>query len=109
MRLIRPVLVALSIAGVALATTASAGGPAAPNTLSESEKKAGFKLLFDGKTTDGWRSYKQQQISDKWQVVDGALTRAEKGAGDIVTKDQYSAFELLIDWKIAPGGNSAGF
>jgi hypothetical protein len=78
----------------------------APNTLSEREKKAGFKLLFDGKTTDGWRSYKQQQISDKWQAVDGALTRAEKGAGDIITKDQYSAFELLIDWKISPGGNS---
>src|SRR5215210_2051792 len=79
---------------------------ASPNTLSEQEKKAGFKLLFDGKTTNGWRTYQKKEISPEWQVVDGALTRAEKGAGDIVTLDPYGAFELLIDWKIAPGGNS---
>jgi len=79
---------------------------AEPNTLTDQEKKAGFKLLFDGKTTDGWRSYQKKEISPKWQIVDGALTRAEKGAGDIVTEDRYGAFELLIDWKIAPGGNS---
>ena len=85
---------------------AAARESAAPNTLTEQEKKAGFKLLFDGKTTNGWRSYKQDKISPKWKAVDGALTRAEKGAGDIVTLDQYGAFELLIDWKIAPGGNS---
>ena len=85
---------------------AAARESAAPNTLTEQEKKAGFKLLFDGKTTNGWRSYQKKEISPKWKVVDGALTRAEKGAGDIVTLDQYGAFELLIDWKIAPGGNS---
>ena len=54
---------------------------AEPNTLTDQEKKAGFKLLFDGKTTDGWRSYQKKEISPKWQIVDGALTRAEKGAG----------------------------
>ena len=85
---------------------AAARESAAPNTLNEQEKKAGFKLLFDGRSTHGWRSYKSDKISPKWQVVDGALARAEKGAGDIVTQDQYGAFELLIDWKIAPGGNS---
>ena len=78
----------------------------APNTLTEQEKRAGFKLLFDGKSTDAWRGFKSDKLNPKWKAVDGALTRAESGAGDIVTRDQYGAFELLIDWKIAPGGNS---
>lgn len=78
----------------------------APNTLSDAEKKAGFKLLFDGKSADHWRSYKKDTLSSGWKVVDGALTRAGKDAGDIVTKDQYAAFELLIDYKISKGGNS---
>ena len=79
---------------------------AEPNTLSEEEKRSGFKLLFDGKSTDSFRSYKSDKLSPRWKAVDGALTRAEEGAGDIVTKEQYGAFELLIDYKIAPGGNS---
>jgi hypothetical protein len=79
---------------------------AEPNALSDQEKKAGFKLLFDGKTTNGWRSYQKKQINPGWQVEDGALTRAKEGAGDIVTLDQYGAFELLIEYKISRGGNS---
>ena len=88
------------------AEQAAAADKAAPNTLTDAEKKAGFKLLFDGKTTEGWRSYKKDKISPGWKVVDGALTKAEQGAGDIITKEQYEAFELLIDYKISPGGNS---
>ena len=88
------------------AREAGAKDKAAPNTLSDAEKKAGFKLLFDGKTTSGWRSFKKDAISPGWKVVDGALARAAQGAGDIVTNDQYEAFELLIDYKISPGGNS---
>jgi len=86
--------------------TAAAKSSSAPNTLSPEEKKAGFKLLFDGKSTDGWRSYKKDSISPGWKIVDGALAKAESGAGDIVTKDQYGAFELLIDYRISPSGNS---
>jgi len=76
------------------------------NTLSEAEKKAGWKLLFDGKTTKGWRNYKKASISDGWQVKAGALTRARNGAGDIITTDQYDNFELQIDFKISEEGNS---
>jgi len=86
--------------GLMLATS-----PADENTLNDDEKAAGFKLLFDGKTTDGWRNFKKDAVSDGWQVIDGALTMVGKG-GDIITKDQYDSFELLIDYKIAPGGNS---
>jgi hypothetical protein len=88
------------------AQAAAARSSSEPNTLSPDEKKAGFKLLFDGKTTNGWRSYKKDSMSPGWQVRDGALVRASEGAGDIVTRDQYEAFELLLDYRIAPGGNS---
>jgi 3-keto-disaccharide hydrolase len=78
----------------------------APNTLSDKEKQEGWKLLFDGKTTEGWRNYKKDSISDKWEVKDGALALPKGGGGDIITKDQYDSYELLLDWKISPGGNS---
>jgi hypothetical protein len=79
---------------------------AAPNTLTEDEKKAGWKLLFDGKTTDGWRNYKKQDVNPGWKVVDGELTREDKGAGDIITKDMYGSYELSLEYKISKGGNS---
>lgn len=96
----------------ALAITAVACTPGSvfakneANRLSEAEKRSGWKLLFDGESTDAWRNYQQESISSGWKVVDGALVRAEKGAGDIVTKEQYGAFELLLDYKISPEGNS---
>jgi hypothetical protein len=80
----------------------------AANTLTDAEKAAGFKLLFDGKTTEGWRGYKKQTCPDGWKVEGGALVRAAR-AGDIITKDEYESFELLIDWKVAAGANSGIF
>jgi 3-keto-disaccharide hydrolase/glycosyl hydrolase family 2 len=66
------------------------------------------KALFDGQTTAGWRGYQQKTIPEGWQVVDGALTRVGKG-GDIVSEGEYENFELTVEWKIAPGGNSGIF
>jgi hypothetical protein len=76
------------------------------NTLTAEEEKAGWKLLFDGRTTSGWRNYKKEDVSPKWTIADGALTMSERGAGDIITKDQFSAFELSLEFNISPGGNS---
>jgi len=79
------------------------------NTLTEQEKSGGWKLLFDGKTAEGWRAYKGKGMPDKWHVEDGALIlkpRSGKRGGDIVTTDQYDNFELAFEWKISPGGNS---
>ena len=76
------------------------------NTLSDSEKKSGWKSLFDGKTTKGWRNYNKKEISTGWQVKDGALTRVDKGAGDIITAEKYEEFELSLEYKISKGGNS---
>ncbi|MFM7195942.1 MAG: DUF1080 domain-containing protein [Bacteroidota bacterium] len=83
-------------------------GPAA-NTLTEEEKTAGWVLLFDGQTMNGWRSYKGAE-QDCWEVQDGALhckgsMDADKRA-DILTTDQYENYEFAFDWKISPGGNS---
>jgi hypothetical protein len=80
----------------------------ADNTLTAQEQSAGWKLLFDGKTTTGWRGYKQTTPPAGWQAVNGELTRTGEG-GDLVTADQYADFELAIDWKIAPNGNSGIF
>ena len=84
------------------------------NTLTEDEKKAGWKLLFDGRTTEGWRGYKKDAMPPGWKAVDGVLVRVSGGAGgkgagggdDIVTVDDYENFELSLEWKIAPGGNA---
>ena len=69
----------------------------------------GWRPLFDGHTTTGWRNFRSDSIGSGWQVVDGALTRAQPGAGDIITRDKFKNFELQLEWKIAPGGNSGVF
>jgi len=80
-----------------------------PNQLTLREQQAGWKLLFDGKSTAGWRNYQKQTVSPKWIVKDGALTlQTSKSdlAGDIVTTDEYENFELLLDYNVTPGANS---
>jgi len=83
------------------------------NTLTAQEKKEGWKLLFDGKTTTGWRNFNSDKINPGWKVADGSLyldTTKVNGkvvaAGDIVTVDEYENYELSIDWKIQACGNS---
>ena len=70
------------------------------------EWNEGWKDLFDGKSTAGWRRYRSQEPMQGWEVIDGSLVRTQDGAGDIVTTDQYDNFELEFDYKISPGGNS---
>jgi hypothetical protein len=93
-----------------LAIKATMENPAKPlindNELTAAEKKAGWKLLFDGKTTKGWHTYLKQDVSPKWKVENGALTLTGGGAGDIVTDEEFGDFELELEWKIAEGGNS---
>jgi hypothetical protein len=81
---------------------------AEPNTLTAEEQKDGWKLLFDGKTTTGWRSSGKQEFPAKgWVVEDGLLKHVAKGGGgDIVTVESFDDFEFVWDWKIAPKGNS---
>ena len=76
------------------------------NGLTEAEARGGWKLLFDGKTTTGWRNYRSEKMGDGWAVADGLLERVDNGAGDIVTMDQYENFELSLEYRISKGGNS---
>lgn len=82
--------------------------PQAPNTLTAAERNAGWRLLFDGAGTAGWRGYKQTGMPAGWAVVDGTLTRVGRG-GDIVTLEKFRDFELAIEWMVEPGGNSGIF
>ena len=81
----------------------------AVNTLTPQETAKGWRLLFDGKSLDGWRGYKKDTAPAAWTVVDGELRLTGKG-GDLVTREQFSDFELSLDWKLMkPGGNSGLF
>jgi hypothetical protein len=79
------------------------------NTLTGSEKNDGWISLFDGKTTDGWHTYHEAKAGSAWNVEDGALhldPKSKNGRGDIVTSKEFSNFDLKIEWKISPKGNS---
>ncbi len=73
--------------------------------LTAEEKAAGWKLLFDGKSLAGWRSYKTEAAPTGWTAADGVLTRTGAG-GDLMTVEQYGDFEMRFDWKVTQGGNS---
>src|SRR5689334_9087739 len=83
----------LLLGGAAAAAQQQSGkaASAAPNTLTPAEEKAGWKLLFDGTTTNGWRGYKSQSLPEQWHVENGTLTKS-KPAHDIVTTDKYANF-----------------
>ena len=82
------------------------GASAADNALTAAEKKAGWKLLFDGKSTEGWRGFKTPAPDAGWTVADGALGPDPKTSRDIMTKETFGDFELTFDWKLGPKGNS---
>lgn len=81
------------------------------NTLTEKEKQEGWQLLFDGKTLAGWRMY-QNRDADCWGVQDGVIyckgSETDKSdlRADLISEEQFENFELSIEWKIAPQGNS---
>ena len=87
------------------------------NTLSEAEKKDGWQLMFDGKTSEGWRGYKRDHFPNGWVVENGTIQclgsgRGEAGAkegGDIIFDKEFQNFEFSLEWKISEGGNSGIF
>jgi len=79
------------------------------NQLSQAEKKQGWRLLFDGKTSKGWMSNNERKTfpDSGWIIKDGCLTiLAKQRGGDIVTTEQFSNFELSLEFKLTPGANS---
>lgn len=85
----------------------------APNTLTDDEQTAGWRLLFDGKSTDGWRGYNKPDVSGlRWIVKDGCLGLPPadgadtRGNRDIISADTYDEFDLRWEWQVQPGSNS---
>jgi Domain of Unknown Function (DUF1080) len=95
-------------AALLLVSVARLAAQSPTNTLSASDRAAGWRLLFDGSSTTGWRGYKTDSVPAAWHVIDGVLTKAVD-TGDIMTRDEYQDFELRFDWKIGAGGNSGVF
>lgn len=81
------------------------------NVLSPSEQQEGFRLLFDGESLSGWRAFKAEQPPTAWKVENGAIMLQPNGGtrGDIMTAEQFADFELRLQWKVSPGGNSGIF
>ncbi|MFT3747609.1 MAG: DUF1080 domain-containing protein [Agriterribacter sp.] len=84
-----------------------------PNTLTESEKQNGWKLLFNGVNAEGWKgAYKPGFPEKGWKIENGVITvlssqgQESNNGGDIVTVDQFSAFDLSFDFKLTTGANS---
>jgi type 1 glutamine amidotransferase len=81
--------------------------PQPPNFLTAEEKQQGFRLLFDGRSFDGWRIYKRQGVDQGWVVKDGAMmVPARARAGDIMTTEQFGEFDFRFEFKVTRNANS---
>ena len=94
-----------------LCTGASAKSKGADNTLTPKEKKEGWKLLWDGKTKNGWKSIKGGPVpATGWTIENGTLSIADNdnksSVGDIITDRKYKNFELSVDFLYTDGANS---
>ena len=83
------------------------------NTISAREEAQGWRLLWDGKTTEGWRGAKLDGFPEKGWVIEDGILKVLKGnggestnGGDIVTMRKYKNFILTVDFKITKGANS---
>jgi len=84
------------------------------NTLTAEEQAEGWELLFDGSTLNGWKRFNHDTIGPLWSVKEGMIVCDGEGlvegtaniGGSLITIKQFGNFELTLDWKISPGGNS---
>jgi hypothetical protein len=111
--MLKPMLTASALSCMLMALVAPLASQA-PNTLNTEEKRAGWRLLFDGTSMDQWRGYQRPDAAGlRWVVTkdgclglppaDGADTR---GSRDIITREQFGDFELTWEWRVSEGGNS---
>ena len=98
----------ITLLGAACGTPTQRSRPDAI-TPTDSLRRNGFLQLFDGRTLTGWHTYQQSPgVTSGW-TVDGGAIRTDGNARDLVSDQQYSSFELDLEWKVAPGANSGIF
>src|SRR5687767_2407655 len=83
----------------------------AQNTLTKNEEKEGWKLLFDGRSTSGWKKFNSDKVGAAWKVANGELyvdksVKEKEERGDLMTVAEYENYELSLEWKIDSCGNS---
>lgn len=88
-----------------LAVSSSPALRAEPNALTATERAAGWRLLFDGRSLEGWRAFQSEQPPAGWAAIDGELVRTAK-TGDLVSVAEFGDFEFTLQWKNVDGGNS---
>ena len=101
-------------AAVGLVLAVAAAVPWGPSLVTRTAAaEGGWVALFDGKSLQGWRGYRQADASNtRWRVEQGLLTLPARAKGettrsvDLVTTDTYDRFELEFEWRVSPGGNS---
>lgn len=94
--------------------TMAAAPAESANSLTATEKNEGWQLLFDGASKGNFHVFNNKSDGSAWQIADGSLhlDTANKtdgritGGGDLVTNEEYENFDLKLEWKIAPAGNS---
>src|SRR5690554_3337849 len=99
--------------------TGTGNRPAENNTLTKEEKDAGWRLLFDGKTFEGWRALGRESIpGDLWEIDQGAIHKINTGevaslsdgrpaeGGDLMTNEKFNNYELYFEWRVETGGNT---
>lgn len=112
-------LFAALLAGCQAMSSSASSAVAGPNQLSAAERQAGWRLLFDGQSFAGWRGLGYDSVpSAHWRIVDGSIQKIASGSvpkmpdgqpasgGDLMTTEAFRDFDLLFDWKVAPGSNS---
>ncbi|HEY8521851.1 MAG TPA: DUF1080 domain-containing protein [Gammaproteobacteria bacterium] len=96
----------LGALALGLAALAALGQTPEGTTMpSETERAQGWRALFDGETLAGWRALDAETPPAGWRAAEGELVRESSG-GDLLTVEQFDDFELRLEWRIAPGGNS---
>lgn len=98
---------------VLVGASVAAQGPPSANQLTPAQQRDGWRPLFDGQTLDGWRGYQKTDTAEtRWAVKDGMLClsandgKDTRGQRDIITRETYDQFELMWEWRVAPGANS---
>ena len=94
-----------AVAMAALACSPGSKSETPENPPAAMTDSSAWRTLFDGTSTAAWRGYQTDSFPSGWAVEDGSLVRTTGGV-DIITRDQFSDFELELEWKVGPAGNS---